>query len=150
MEIDRVLQFVPQQEPFRFIDEIVELDSEYIVGKYTFKENEYFYRGHFPGDPITPGVILTEAMAQTAVVAHGIYQTAISFGEGELKNWRTVFTDCQMEYFKPVYPGQTVTIKGQKVFWRKMKLKSKASMYVNGNELVAEGLISGMGVKIGK
>ena len=43
-----VLQLVPQQEPFRFIDEIISLDDEQIVGAYRFRENEYFYRGHFP------------------------------------------------------------------------------------------------------
>ena len=69
----QVLAAVPQQEPFRFIDEILEMDTEHIVGAYRFKEDEYFYRGHFPGRPITPGVILVEAMAQTGVVAFGLY-----------------------------------------------------------------------------
>jgi 3-hydroxyacyl-[acyl-carrier-protein] dehydratase len=55
---ERVLAAVPQQEPFRFIDEILELDTDGIVGAYRFKADEYFYRGHFPERPITPGVIL--------------------------------------------------------------------------------------------
>jgi len=47
-----VLSLVPQKEPFRFIDEIIRLDDEQIVGAYRFREDEYFYRGHFPGNPL--------------------------------------------------------------------------------------------------
>ena len=54
---EEVLAMVPQQEPFRFIDEIVELDDDHIVATYTFREDQDFYRGHFPGNPVTPGVI---------------------------------------------------------------------------------------------
>ncbi len=62
--IREILALVPQQEPFRFIDEIVSIDEEKIVGAYRFREDAFFYRGHFPGNPITPGVILIETMAQ--------------------------------------------------------------------------------------
>ena len=72
--IEEVLSLIPQQYPFRFIDGILEMDEEHIVGTYRFREDEYFYRGHFPSQPITPGVILIETMAQTGVVAFGIYQ----------------------------------------------------------------------------
>ena len=49
---EAVLALVPQQEPFRFIDEILELDDEHIVAAYRFRENADFYRGHFPGNPV--------------------------------------------------------------------------------------------------
>ena len=51
--IRQVLQAVPQQAPFRFIDEIAELDADHIVGSYRFRPDEFFYKGHFPGRPIT-------------------------------------------------------------------------------------------------
>jgi 3-hydroxyacyl-[acyl-carrier-protein] dehydratase len=54
----QLLDLLPQQRPFRFVDEIVEVDEQRIVGRYTFREDEWFYAGHFPGRPITPGVIL--------------------------------------------------------------------------------------------
>ena len=60
----RVLDLLPQQEPFRFVDEILEMDDDHIVARYTFRPDADFYRGHFPGNPITPGVLLIEAMAQ--------------------------------------------------------------------------------------
>ncbi len=149
MEASKILEYIPQQKPFRFIDEIIELGEEHIIGQYTFKEDEYFYQGHFPGDPVTPGVILTEAAAQTGVVALGLYLTSLKVPEHELSVWTTFFTDCQMDFYKPVLPGQTLTIKAERIFWRRMKLKSKVSLYIDNNELVAEGTVSGMGVKRG-
>lgn len=150
MEANKILEYIPQQKPFRFIDEILEIDEEHIVGKYTFKKDEFFYEGHFPGDPVTPGVILTESMAQTGVVALGLYLTFLKVGEEELNKWTTFFTDCQMDFYKPVYPGQTVIIKGKKKFFRRMKLSSTVTMYLENGEKVAEGIVSGMGVERGK
>ena len=83
-----VLTMVPQQEPFRFIDEIVELDSEHIVAQYTFPESSDFYRGHFPGNPITPGVILIETAAQAGVVAFGIYLYAADTSRARARSSR--------------------------------------------------------------
>jgi 3-hydroxyacyl-[acyl-carrier-protein] dehydratase len=71
-----VLEILPQQDPFRFIDDILELDDDHIVGTYRFDPNADFYRGHFPGNPVTPGVILIEAMAQVGIVALGIFLLA--------------------------------------------------------------------------
>ena len=143
---NEILSYLPQQDPFRFLDEIIELDDCHIVGRYTFKEDEYFYKGHFPGDPVTPGVILTESMAQTGVVALGLYLTYLKVGKEELNKWTTFFTDNQMEFYKPVFPGSTVIIKGEKQFFRRMKLRSKVRMFLENGDLVAEGIVSGMGV----
>ncbi len=70
----QVMDLIPQQPPFRFVDKIIHADEKNISASYRFREDETFYHGHFPGRPITPGVILIETMAQTSVVAMGISQ----------------------------------------------------------------------------
>jgi len=147
----RVLAAVPQQEPFRFIDEILELDTDHIVGAYRFREDESFYRGHFPDRPITPGVILVEAMAQTGVVAFGLYLVMEQGREEELKkgNVTTLFTVIEvMEFAGMVSPGERVIIRGEKVYFRKGNLKAKVSMERENGEPVASGVLAGMGVKL--
>ncbi|MEO8849790.1 MAG: beta-hydroxyacyl-ACP dehydratase [Casimicrobiaceae bacterium] len=144
------MQAIPQQAPFRFIDRILEIDSDHIVGGYTFKLDEYFYRGHFPGDPVTPGVILTEAMAQTGVVALGLYLTAQTLPADELSQWTTLFTECQMEFHLPVLPGESVTMHGEKLYFRRMKLKSQVRLLLSDGRIAAEGTLAGVGVKRGK
>ena len=119
MEADRrrvrkILSLVPQQDPFRFIDDILELDDEHIVGTCRFREDEYFYGGHFPGRPVTPGVILIEAMAQTGVVAFGIHllmQRGLS--PEAIRRLVTLFAMVDAcEFTGIVSPGERVIIRG--------------------------------------
>jgi 3-hydroxyacyl-[acyl-carrier-protein] dehydratase len=62
--IDDIMQMVPYKDPFKFIDAITYADGNRIEGIYFFDPNNAFYPGHFPGFPMTPGVILIEVMAQ--------------------------------------------------------------------------------------
>ncbi len=142
-----VLRAVPQQNPFRFIDEILELTDEYIVGAYRFRKNEYFYEGHFPDRPITPGVILIETMAQTGVVAFGIYllmkQNTLNERAEKLITLFTLADD--IEFAGIVNPGERVIIKGEKVYFRRGNLKTKVSMQRENGEIVCSGVLAGMG-----
>jgi 3-hydroxyacyl-[acyl-carrier-protein] dehydratase len=142
-----VLALLPQQEPFRFVDEIVEVDDDHIVSRYTFRPEADFYRGHFPGNPITPGVLLIEAMAQTGVVALGIYIVARERGLEQVRRVLTVFTDVTAEFSGVVRPGDTVTIRARKVFFRRMKLRSEVEMRLADGTLVATATLAGMGVE---
>lgn len=141
-----ILALVPQRDPFRFIDEILELDEDHIVARYTFRPEADFYRGHFPGNPVTPGVILIETMAQAAVVALGIYLVAVEGGAAEVEKLVTVFTDVDVEFSGTVAPGERVTVTGRKVFFRRRKLRSKCEMQLDDGTLVCSGVLSGMGV----
>jgi 3-hydroxyacyl-[acyl-carrier-protein] dehydratase len=141
-----VLARVPQQEPFRFIDAIHELDREHIVASYRFPENADFYRGHFPGNPITPGVILIETMAQAGVVALGIYLYALEVGAEEIEKIVTVFTDCAVDFSGQVMPGDRVTTTGRVKFFRRKKLRAEVEMRLDDGTLVCSGELSGMGV----
>jgi len=137
---------VPQQEPFRFIDEITELDEEHIVASYRFRPDADFYRGHFPGNPITPGVILTETMAQAGVVAFGIYLYALETSLEEVNKMLTIFTDANVDFTGSVKPGDRVTTTGRVKFFRRKKLRATVEMKLDDGTVVCSGELSGMGV----
>ena len=144
---EEVLALVPQQEPFRFIDGIDELDGDHIVAHYTFREDEGFYRGHFPGNPITPGVILIETMAQAGVVAFGLYLVSLEEGGREaVEKLLTIFTESNVEFTGMVLPGQRVTTTGRKQLFRRRKLRASVEMRLDDGTVVASGTLSGMGV----
>lgn len=146
LSMQEVLAAVPQQAPFRFIDEILELDREHIVARYTFPPSSDFYRGHFPGNPITPGVILVETAAQAAVVAFGIYLYTLETSRAELEKILTIFTDCAVEFSGTVKPGDRVTTTGRIKFFRRKKLRASFEMKLDDGTLVCSGELSGMGV----
>jgi 3-hydroxyacyl-[acyl-carrier-protein] dehydratase len=140
----KVLDLVPQQPPFRFIDEIIELSDEHVVGSYTFKKDEFFYKGHFPGNPVTPGVILVETMAQIGLVPMGIYLELIDNKE---KPVTIFFSDCEADFMKVVKPGDRVIVRSKKEFYRRRKLKAKAQLELENGEIAVQGCLSGIGVE---
>lgn len=142
-----VLALVPQQSPFRFVDEILEVDGDHIVGCYTFQPDQDFYRGHFPGHPVTPGVLLLESMCQVGVVALGIYLLSQEVEPDEVGRWTTMFADATVEFCRPVLPGQKLTIRATREVWRRRKLRSRIEMYNEEEVLVAHAVASGMGVR---
>ena len=148
--IAEVLDLVPQQKPFRFIDEILSLSEEEITGAYRFREDEVFYPGHFPGRPITPGVILVECMAQIGVVAYGMYLLACreNVRPAEMKSPLSLFSLADGIEFKGiVLPGERVIVRGRKIYMRKGALKVDVQMERENAEVVCLGKLAGMGVK---
>lgn len=148
---DMILKSVPQQHPFRFIDEILELDESSIVGAYRFRTDEYFYKGHFPARPITPGVLLIETMAQTGVVALGLYLTMLQGHQSlqETKEMITLFTLAdEVEFSGIVLPGERVVVRGEKIYFRRGSLKTKVRMERENGDLVCCGILAGTGTGV--
>ncbi len=141
----RVLALVPQRPPFRFIDEILALEGPSILGRYRFREDEYFYAGHFPGRPITPGVILVEAMAQTGLVALGI---ALMLREGipseKIEKMAFLFALADgVQFDRAVYPGETILIKGRNLLFRRGTIRSEVEVWTEEDEAVCRGVLTG-------
>ena len=143
---EEVLAMLPQKEPFLFVDEVVEVSSDHIVARFTFREDHDFYRGHFPGRPVTPGVILLESLAQVGVVALGLFLIARDQGREAVLDALALFTDANIEFTGLVSPGDRVTIRATKVFFRRGKIRSEAEMTLDDGTVVCSGTISGLGV----
>ncbi|MFV8392122.1 3-hydroxyacyl-ACP dehydratase FabZ family protein [Flavobacterium sp. LB2P6] len=140
MESQNIISKLPYSKPFLFVDEIVQINENGVEGNYTFDENLDFYKGHFKDNPITPGVILTEVMAQIGLVCLGILLLDDSF----TRNISIALTSTEIEFLKPVFPKEKVTVISEKVYFRFGKLKCKVIMKNEKGDVVCTGIISGM------
>ena len=137
-----IVDLLPYQAPFLFVDEITAVDENSISGSFHYSKNSSFYQGHFKGNPITPGVILTETMAQIGLVALGIF--IMRQGSEQLSDFQIALSSTEIDFYKPVYPDETVRVKSQKEYFRFHKLKCAVEMYNAKDELVCRGKIAGM------
>ena len=140
MTNQEIISQLPYSKPFLFVDEIVQIDENGVEGSYTFDENLDFYNGHFKENPVTPGVILTETMAQIGVVCLGIYLLNNTFN----KNTIIALTSTEIEFLKPVFPNEKVTVISEKIYFRFGKLKCKVIMKNTIGEEVCSGTIAGI------
>jgi 3-hydroxyacyl-[acyl-carrier-protein] dehydratase len=143
-----LLDLMPQAEPFRFVDRVLEVDQAHIVAGYRFREDAFFYAGHFPRAPITPGVIVLEAMAQCGLVLHGLYLLALEVPRQELTIYRTMFTNAQIEWCSSVYPGDSIVMRGEVLTFRRRRMRVRVETKNDRGQMVACGEIAGMGVRI--
>lgn len=143
MNSTKIIKSLPYKRPFLFVDELTEISEKGVKGKYTYREDEFFYEGHFKNNPITPGVILTETMAQIGVVCLGVFLLEDQISSEEKKP-QIALTSNEVDFFLPVLPNEKVTVISEKEYFRFNKLKCKVKMLNANDELVCRGTISGM------
>lgn len=136
-DVTQIQEIIPHRYPFLLVDRIVEIeDNERIVGIKAVTINEPYFQGHFPGRPVMPGVLITEAMAQTAAIlarvsTDGVHPDKYVFlvGANDFK-WK-----------RQVLPGDTLRIEMKSVKKRRPLWIMQGTVTVDGR-LVASGTIT--------
>lgn len=140
-----ILDLLPYKSSFRFVEEIAYVDADKVIGHYTLRPDAFFYADHFPGNPVTPGAILTEIMAQIGLVVLGIF--LITEGEAPAGTPAApifpLLSSADVEFYKMALPGQKLTVTSKKVYFRFDKLKCQVEMQDAAGERVAKGVFSG-------
>jgi len=108
---EKIKSILPQREPFLFIDGVVEIEGEQkVVAVKHIRGDEDFFKGHFPGKPIMPGVLIIETMAQASIILYSIAKPKIAglnpdYYLGKVKS----------DFLSPAYPGDKLIIEANKV-----------------------------------
>src|SRR3954464_8942132 len=109
--MSQVTDLIPHRPPFLFVDEIVSHDDNGLVAKRTWRAEEDFYKGHYPGAPITPGVLLCEAVFQSAACFLALKARAAGVTAGQGANALPLIAKINDVRFRnPVFPGDAVTL----------------------------------------
>jgi beta-hydroxyacyl-ACP dehydratase FabZ len=119
LEIEEIKKLLPQRFPFLMIDRVLEASSEKVVAIKNITATEQFFKGHFPGQPIMPGALIIEAMAQT-----GLILQRQKFPSDNL----LFLVSVKARFFEPVIPGDQLTIQAVPI-----KLMSKMSLCADKN-----------------
>jgi len=142
-ELQEILNRLPYREPFRFVDELDYVSDTGASGRYTFRPESWFYPGHFPGSPVTPGVLLTECCAQIGLVCLGIHLSGLP-GNSAAAAPGFALSDSRMEFLLPVSPGETVRVVSEKLYFRFGKLRCDVRLFLTDGRLACKGRLSGM------
>lgn len=102
---DKIKSILPHKDPFLFVDEVVDIDNNALTAVKYVRPDEYFFTGHFPGNPVMPGVLILEAMAQAAILLYAVAKPGIA------EQHPTYYLGTtKAEFLAPVFPNNTLTL----------------------------------------
>ena len=138
-DIRRILQMIPHRYPMLMVDRVVDIQLDRsAVGIKNVSINEPFFQGHFPAEPVMPGVMIVEAMAQTAAVL--VVATFGPESEGKLVYFMSI---DGVRFRRPVVPGDRLELRVEKVQSRANVWKFDGTAHVE-DKLVAEATFAAM------
>jgi len=132
-DIHEIMKHLPHRYPFLLVDRILELEENRVVGLKNVTINEPFFQGHFPGEPVMPGVLVLESMGQVAGMM-------IATRPGTEEDMLLILTSMEdVKFRRPVRPGDQLITEAEMLKLRGRMGKVKAVARVDG-ELAAEGV----------
>ncbi|MBI3962911.1 MAG: 3-hydroxyacyl-ACP dehydratase FabZ [Deinococcus sp.] len=128
MEAKEILTLLPHRFPFLMVDRVLELGEKHVVAVKNVTLNEPFFPGHFPGNPVMPGVLIVEALVQASALILARAERGSVFYLASVEHAR---------FRRPVLPGDQLILRGELQYYRQGVGRAVASAYVGG-EVAAE------------
>src|SRR6516225_10465147 len=139
IKLQRIMEMIPHRHPFLMIDKVVDVvANQRATGVKHLSKSEYYFQGHFPARPVMPGVLIIEAMAQTAAVL--VVHTLGPESEGKLVYFMSV---DNARFRRPVFPGDRLDVHVTKQRRRGNVWKFEGRAKV-GDNLMAEAVFAAM------
>ncbi len=134
---EKIKSVLPHREPFLFIDEILEIEgTQKIIAVKKIGDSEDYFKGHFPGNPIMPGVLIIEAMAQASVILFSLDRPHIAEAQPDY-----YLGKVKAEFLAPAHPGDQLIVESIKVKFLDNAAITDTLAKVNGRVVAKANLV---------